>query len=610
MSFAVTSLVQLPQLGIYHAEGDALSRLARREQVVLAALAVHLDADPASKAGRAAWPGVDRLSTMTGYARRTVLLALAGLTSGGIIRRERRTARGERGRLVGQSSLTTVHPAVLAAAAERRRLKIGDGRLDWAGIPLEAAPRGLGLHPAPAGLGTTSGKARQPFHRGAKVAPNPPSGTHTPPSKKAPASAAATAARTRRAAAALPAADTHAAGGGGVICADRAEAPIQDLLPISDPGGNDQPAAPAAAGAGKTEGTAGTGGGARGLAITVSSCAEAARADSQGGSGGGPRDPAAEARQVLAWLAQHGVAGLEVQLARRGPGGLGGTFQPPALGGRLLGLQPGQAAPESVLAAQAALSQPGTRPVELYTRVVPSAATRVVVLDDVHQAALARLRVLKCARVVVETSPGSHHVLLLLPKASPRIKFGPERGGELDKSRRAEAQRRLAAELGSDPAATSGDRLWRLPGSLNWKRGGAPFVAQLLECVEGVPVPREWLLAQRRGDVAVAVPAQPAPAPAPVPAKPAAPVRGLAGVGRRGGLGVWPPRAARPAGGGDGSGSGDDMRLAWQLARRGVGRAEAARLIAERAAERGKGDAARCADYARRTVAKVRYWRS
>jgi hypothetical protein len=110
--------------------------------------------------------------------------------------------------------------------------------------------------------------------------------------------------------------------------------------------------------------------------------------------------------------------------------------------------------------------------------------------------------------------------------------------------------------------------------------------------------------------VAVAVPAQPAPAPAPVPAKPAAPVRGLAGVGRRGGLGVWPPRAARPAGGGDGSGSGDDMRLAWQLARRGVGRAEAARLIAERAAERGKGDAARCADYARRTVAKVRYWRS
>jgi hypothetical protein len=354
------------------------------------------------------------------------------------------------------------------------------------------------------------------------------------------------------------------------------------------------------------------------IVTTVSSRAEATQADSQGGSGGEPRDPATEARQVLAWLAHHGVAGLEVQLARRGPGGLGGTFAPPGLGGRLLGLQPGQVGPAEVLAAQAAMSKSGARPAELYTRVEPAAASRVVILDDVREAALARLRVLRCARVVVETSPGSHHVLLLLPDESQRIERGPERGGALGKSGRAAAQRRLAAELGSDPAATSGDRLWRLPGSQNWKRGGAPFAARLLECVEGVPVPREWLLAQRRGDPAVAVPApaaaavpaKPAPAPAPMPAKPAAPARGLAGFSRRGGLGVWPARAARPAGGGDASGSGEDMRIAWQLARRGVGRAEAAQMIAERAAERGKGDARRCADYARRTVAKVRYWRS
>jgi hypothetical protein len=267
-----------------------------------------------------------------------------------------------------------------------------------------------------------------------------------------------------------------------------------------------------------------------------------------------------------------------------------------------VGLNAGQATPEVAIAAQAALSPAGSKPAELYARVRPQVATRVVVLDDLKAPALTRLRTLGCARVVVETSPGSHHVLLLLPAESPRLQRGAvERGGELDKAGRGAAQARLAEELGGDRAATSGDRLWRLPGSRNHKRG-APFSARLVECVAGAPVPREWLLAQRRGAVPGVV-AGPAPAAMPE-------ARDLGGPSRRAGVGAWSAHAARPAGGADESGSGDDMRLAWGLARQGVARAEAARQIAQRAEARAKGDAARCAAYARRTVAKVRCWRS
>ena len=585
MSYAVTSLVQLPELGVYttYTTGaEVLGRLQRREQAILLALVRHLDADPTSEPGRVAWPGVARLARMAGYQDRCARLALQELQDKGLIRRVRRVARSDRGRLVSQTSLTTVHPVVLAAATERRRLHL-DGPLEWTGVPQEPAPR----------------ERRSCGHQPAKFAGNHP-GVHTPPIETPKAGAAG---RPRRAAeSGLPAPKpprTRAFGAGGVNGIGRARTPKKGLVPIDCTEELALGSSPAAPGTDGADG-AHRQGGARGPIPSAATLTGPAQDGGQGGAGGESSDPAAEARQVLAWLAQHGVDGLEAQLARRGPTELGGTFQPRRLS-RPVGLKSWQTAPEVALAAQAALSPVGSKPAELYTRVQPRVASRVVVLDDLKEPALTRLRILNCARVVVETSAGSHHVLLLLPEESPRLRRGAvERGGELDKAGRREAQARLAAELGGDPAATSGDRLWRLPGSVNHKR--APFVARLVECCAGAPVPREWLLAQRRDAVPGAV-AGPVPAPMPE-------ARDLGGSSQRAGVGARPAYAARPAGGADGSESGNDMRLAWRLARQGVARDEAARRIAQLAEARGKGDAARCAAYACRTVAKVRCWQS
>jgi hypothetical protein len=616
MSIQAVSYLARCRRGLLVADPDtgALGQLPRRERVVLKELCRRLGQDRGELNGGAAWPSVDAISSATSYARRTVQLALSELQARGLVKRSARR---------GTCSLTHMHPALLDAVERKAQLTIL-GRLKWESEGVEVdQPRSVNAW-AKAQIRVNPGVQKlHPIQQGRFTAPGGDLAVPSSPSTRVGEGVGKSKPRSGRPQA------SAAACGRGLVQHPRGRGTAPGLVggagpgrggtPLGSGGGSGGSAPPEPArfvragafasiqGAGLGEGAgqpgpvalaggrdcraaSGSPAGAPAIspfaALVCKNKRPARRLPALPGAvavGWGRRGVPGDGEHGLSllveqgqrlcdWLRVAGVGRLEVQLARRQLGEpgrpLGGMWAPRAAPSGL-DLQASLASLGSVLREQLAARRTA-EPAELYARAPAVPASRVLVLDDLLEGAVDLVKGMGLAHACIKTSPGSHHVLLLAPQ-------------QLAAEGRAAAQRALARRLGGDPAAADAGRLWRLPGSLNWKRVGGPRpLPETSELVSllgveqgGRAVPAEWLGG--------------APYDAPVPSE-AAPWE--AAAGDRGAFG---------------DASAADMAWAWKAALAGVARAEVERELERRGAARGKP---RPAYYARLTSSKVTCWRS